>query len=76
MPEKFTEKDKEYEKEYVVATISKYDILYTLENNDNLEEIEQKVEAMSDKGMKDLASHMWDAHCNAFTKFLTEYFED
>lgn len=75
MTKKLTEKDKEYSKEFEVMTITKDDIRGFLEDNDNFEEVKQKMVAMINVDMKRLATKMGDANFNDFNEFLRDYFE-
>lgn len=73
MDKELIEKDREYSKRYEALSISKYDIMYFLENDDNLEKIKQEVDDMSDKDMKHLAA-LIGGYCDDLTEFLTDHF--
>ena len=53
-------KHEDYDKEYVVTFISKNLILFEFEDDDDFEQIEKKVAAMTDADMKKLAANLCD----------------
>lgn len=50
----------DYDKEYVVTSISKNSILLEFEEDDDFEQIEKKVAAMTDADMHKLAYNLYD----------------